>query len=242
MICLTFDTDHLNEARLVEFFSTHKIVGGATFFCTQQFEHLAHSDHELAPHPYLAAGVDWTAELSSKRRMFPDALGWRSHSCVFSHLIGRWLGDNGYQYVSIEERFGQQGMSPSRFPMGSIWQVPIYYMDTFDISRRRFWPNGGFHPFDPTLINRALADDGLYVFDFHPVHIMLNTPTPEFYMEARDRYRGGAAIERLRYDGTGVGTFFTRLCERMEAAHVSSVSVADALVAYMSYGAESGRL
>jgi len=234
MICLTFDTDHLDEARLTEFLETHKIAGRATVFCTQRFDCLAHSDHELGPHPYLAAGVDWTSELLAKRQMLPEALGWRSHSCVFSHLIARWLGENGYRYVSIEERFGQSGMLPTRHPMGTVWQIPIYYMDTFDISRQRFWPDDDVQPFDTALIGRALAPEGLYVFDFHPVHIMLNTPTPEFYLAARDRYRNGVAIQRLRYGGTGIGTFFAQLIAKMEAAGACSVGMADALATQSS--------
>lgn len=234
MICLTFDTDHLDEARLTEFLGAHEIPGKATFFCTQPYLSLTGTACEMAPHPALEAGADWTAELLSMRRMLPAATGWRSHSCVFSHLLARWLGENGYGYVSIEERFGQPGIRPTCHPMGAVWQMPIYYMDTFDISRQVFWPGNPTRPFDEMLIARALDTEGVYVFDFHPVHVMLNTPRPDFYFSARDRYRAGEPSQQLRYQGYGVGTFFQELCDRMRAAGARSSGMAEALATHIN--------
>ena len=166
--------------------------------------------------------------------MLPAATGWRSHSCVFSHILARWLGENDYQYVSVDERFGEAGIWPTRHPMGAIWQIPIYYMDTFDISRQRFWTGSDVRPFDPALIDKALRADGIHVFDFHPIHVMLNTPDPEFYFAARDRYRAGEPIESLRYNGHGVGVFFQALCEQMRAENAESVPLAEALAAHLA--------
>ena len=234
MICLTFDTDHLNEQRLTEFLQTHDVPGTATFFCTSPFACLDGSDHEISPHPFLPEGADWGPELAAKRQMFPDAVGWRSHSCVFSHLIARWLGENRYLYVSVDERFGQAGIKPNRHPMGTIWQIPIYYMDTFDISRQRFWSGPGVRPFDKALVTSALGDDGFYVFDFHPVHVLLNTPDPEFYFSVRDRFRAGEPIKALRYQGYGAGVFFQEATERMHAAGVRSIAIKEALAKYLA--------
>ena len=239
MICLTFDTDHLDDARLTEFLAAHRIPGKATFFCTRQFAVLGSTDHEMAPHPLLEAGTDWTAVLQTMRRMFPAATGWRSHSCVFSHLLARWLGENGYCYASTEERFGQVGIRPTRHPMGTVWQLPIYYMDTFDISRQVFWTGSENHPFDKKLISRALGAEGIHVFDFHPVHVMLNTPHPEFYLSARERFRAGEAIQQLRYQGYGVGTFLQELCDQMRAAGAPSLGIAEALALYINSSAHN---
>ena len=234
MICLSFDTDHLNERRLRDFLETHPFPGRATIFCHQPFDCLSDLEHELAPHPFLAEGADWLSELAEKRQMLPAATGWRSHSCVFSHILARWLGENDYQYVSVDERFGEAGIWPTRHPMGAIWQIPIYYMDTFDISRQRFWTGSDVRPFDPALIDKALRADGIHVFDFHPIHVMLNTPDPEFYFAARDRYRAGEPIESLRYNGHGVGVFFQALCEQMRAENDESVPLAEALAAHLA--------
>jgi hypothetical protein len=153
---------------------------------------------------------------------------------MFSYILARWLDENGYRYFSVDERFGQARIRPTRHPMGTVWQIPIYYMDTFDISRQRFWTGGDVRPFDPALITQALAADGIHVFDFHPIHVMLNTPDPQFYFAARDRYRAGEPIQSLRYEGYGIGAFLQELCERMQAARVESVSLAEALAAHLA--------
>jgi hypothetical protein len=240
MICLTFDTDHMDEAGMAQFVDAHTFPGSGTFFCTRQFLSLSGSRHEVAPHPFLAPGADWTTELLSMRQMFPDAVGWRSHSCVFSHLLARWLGENGYTYVSVDERFGQPDIHPARHPLGTVWQIPIYYMDTFDISRQMFWKVNETPPFDKTLILQALATEGIYVFDFHPVHVMLNTPHPHFYFSTRERYRAGETYQQLRYQGYGVGIFFQELCDQLRVAEVQSVRMAEALTAYIDKWSAKG--
>ena len=240
MICLTFDTDHMDEARMTQFIDTHNLPGKVTFFCTRQFTSLSGSGFEVAPHPLLEAGADWTTELLAMRQMFPAAVGWRSHSCVFSHLLARWLGENGYNYVSVEERFGQPGIQPTRHPLGTVWQIPIYYMDTFDISRKMFWTGDERPPFDKAFILGALDPQGMYVFDFHPIHVMLNTPNPEFYFSARERYRTGEADRQLRYQGYGVGDFFQELCDQLRDTGVRSFGMAEALAAYIHNSSVAG--
>src|SRR5262249_1423443 len=143
---------------------------------------------EIAPHPYLGNNTDWVKELRTKRSQFPGAVGWRSHSCIFSHMIAEWLAFNGYVYASTVENFGQGGIKPHRNLWG-IWQVPIFYMDNLDFSRSRFWPNWRENAFSPSLIQTSLNGDGCCVFDFHPIHLLLNTPNPDFYSHVRDRFQ-----------------------------------------------------
>jgi len=112
-------------------------------------------------------------------------------------------------------------------------------MDTFDISRQVFWTGSENHPFDKKLISRALGAEGIHVFDFHPVHVMLNTPHPEFYLSARERFRAGEAIQQLRYQGYGVGTFLQELCDQMRAAGAPSLGIAEALALYINSSAHN---
>jgi hypothetical protein len=228
MICLTFDTDHLDESRMQEFLTDFKIPGTGTFFCTQQYSCLSSTRHEIAPHPYLVAGRFWDDELHEMRASFPKAVGWRSHSCVYSHLLSEWLGKNGYQYVSTADNLRQQGITPIREAFG-IWQMPIYYMENLDLSDGRFWGSRAKAPFDRQVIDMAINKHGLYVFDFHPVHLMLNTPTYEFYAAARDDFKKGLPLAQLHYDGNGAQTFYVELIKAMTQAGVESYSMAYAL-------------
>lgn len=228
MICLSFDTDHMSERRMAEFCERIGIPGAGTFFCTQPYDCLERAGHELAPHPYLDGKGGHEEELLAKRAEFPQATGWRAHSCVFSHIIAEWLGRNGYRYISTHDQFGDAGLLPVRHPWG-IWHMPIYYMDNMDFSRKRFWGEAAGEPFSPHLIERATKGEALFVFDFHPIHLLLNTPGPDHYFAVRDRFKRGDSLESLRYGGYGTESFFRDLCENMTARGLESWRMSAAL-------------
>jgi hypothetical protein len=232
VICFSFDTDHLDEGRMEEFLELVHVPGRATFFCTQTYRCLEERPHELGPHAFLPPGGDWDAELRSKREAFPEAIGWRSHSCVFSHMLAEQLSELGYRYVSTHDEPGRKHPLPHRQAWG-LWHVPIYYMDNLDFSAPRFWPDAPA-PFSPEVIESALADDGLYVFGFHPIHLLLNSPDAETYFRLREGWRRGEAIADLRFDGYGTCSFYDDLVAAMDAAGVSTVSIADALAPYLA--------
>jgi hypothetical protein len=231
VISLSFDTDRMDEARMREFLEDSPIPGLGTFFCTQPYDSLSATDHELAPHAYLGAGGEWDVELNEKRRQFPEATGWRSHSCVFSHILAERIARMGYRYVSVHDEPGVAAPQPVRHAWG-LWHLPIYYMDNLDFSAQRFW-NDDPAPFDPNLVGRSLNDDGLYVWAFHPIHIMLNSPNAEEYFARREAFSRGEPISAIRYDGYGTADFFRDLCEAMTDAGVASLPMRAALASYV---------
>ena len=231
MICFSFDTDHVDEARMEEFLEAVPVPGTATFFCTQEYRCLEDTEHELGPHAFLQPGADWAAELKSKREAFPSAIGWRSHSCVFSHMLAEQLAELGYRYVSTHDEPGRKSPLPYRQAWG-LWHVPIHYMDNLDFSAQRFWPDAQ-PPFSPEVIESALAGDGVYVFAFHPIHVMLNSPDAETYFVLRERWRRGEAVSELRFKGYGTHSFYLDLLEAMDTAGAASVSIAEALAPHL---------
>lgn len=234
MICLSFDTDHMDDARMREFIETVDIPGTATFFCTQTYESLDATDHELCPHPFLDQCNNWQEELQGKREQFPIARGWRSHSCVFSHLLAEQVGGLGYRYVSTHDDFGQAGLRPHRHCWG-VWQMPIYYMDNLDFSRAHFWRDGS-SPFASSLIEKALNDDGVYVFDFHPIHLLLNTDSTDWYFRHRERFLNGEPVEQLTGQNFGVRNFYEALLEQMAMNGANSLSMDVALTRFVGDG------
>lgn len=228
MICLTFDTDHMDEARMGEFLANVSIPGNGTFFCTQRYDCLERTDHEIAPHPCLVEKQGWYNELMVMRNNFPMAVGWRSHSCIYSHLLAEWIGKNGYFYASTSDRLGETGLEPVREAFG-VWQMPIYYMDNLDFSNLRFWGSEGHAPFDRGRIARALSEPGLYVFDFHPVHLLLNSPNYESYAAARDKFKRGDPLETLTHKGEGTRSFYDTLVAEISRRGTQSMSLEAAL-------------
>jgi hypothetical protein len=230
-ISISFDTDHMSDGRMSEFLARCPFPGDATYFCTQAYEALSGTSWELAPHPYLGKSSDWLQELRAKRAEFPDAVGWRSHSCVFSHIVAEWLAFNGYLYASTHDDFGRAGLRPS-LNMWGIWQMPIYYMDNLDLSQPRFWPSANRPVMSSEIISRALEIPGTYVFDFHPIHLLLNTPDPATYASLRGRFVNGESCEQLRHRGRGAHSFFNELVEAMDKKGFKSVSMKQALLSY----------
>ena len=227
MICLNFDTDRMSDARMREFLEVAPFPGAGTFFCTQPYPCLDGTAHELGPHPYLGRDNDWDAELAEKRAQFPAAVGWRSHSCVFSHILAEQIFGMDYRYVSVHDEIGRVGPQPLKHAWG-LWHLPIYYMDNLDFSTRRFWHDES-EPFDKGLIQPSLNDDGIYVWAFHPVHIALNSPNPEEYFARRARFEEGAPLNEVRYEGYGTADYFRELCDAIEETGAESITMGDAL-------------
>jgi hypothetical protein len=218
----------MDESRMAEFLATVPIPGRGTFFCTQPYACLDATAHELAPHPYLGDKNDWQQELQAKRAEFPKAKGWRSHSCIFSHLLAQDVARLGYVYASTHDDVGRAGIQPHRHCWG-VWQMPIYYMDNLDFSRKNFWGAESGRIFDPVLIERAVCDEGIYVFDFHPVHLLINTPSPEFYFEKREFFKSGAPVSELAHSAYGARKFYNDLLAAMSRNELQSQTMEHAL-------------
>ena len=150
---------------------------------TQPYSCLNRDRFELAPHPFLTGNRDWLVELKTKRAEFPKAVGWRAHSCVFSHTLAVWLSCNGYAYVSTHDCFGLQGIRPNRHLWG-VWHVPIYYMDTLDFSRVDFGRRAK-RSLSLDRLSRLLSPGWLLCFRFPPNPSGAQHANPKWYMTKR---------------------------------------------------------
>ncbi len=215
---------------MAEFVRDVPVPGAGTFFCTQPYTALDPSQHELCPHPTLEAGDDWDAELDSKCGEFPGARGVRTHSCVHSHLLSIELRRRGFDWVSTRDEPGRADIEAYREAWG-VWHLPIYYMDTLDISFARHWEGSGHSPFARELLETAVRGDGLYVFDFHPIHLLLNSTSADEYLERRDGFRAGDPLDGLRCEGYGARSYYDDLLGLMDDAGAVSARMSDAVPA-----------
>ena len=74
----------------------------------------------------------------------------------------------------------------------------------------------------------------MYVFGFHPIHLMLNSPDAETYFELREGWHRGEPLSTLRHDGYGTYSFYDDLLTAMAKAGVPSVTLEAALEAYLA--------
>lgn len=230
MLCLTFDTDWMGNQEMEKFLVRFPFPGKGTFFLHQHLPSLHTTGHELCPHPFINDLGNWQQGLAALAKTLPKpAAGVRPHSCVFSHMVGIGLQSMGYSYVSQATNLYEEGLTPFRHPWG-IWEMPIYYMDNMDFWMVKNWPDINHVPFDKDIIRRAVSGNDLYVFDFHPLHIALNTRSHEDYVKVKDDIvQGKASPFDLRFPGRGTATFFEELCEEMERHKVVSHTCSEAL-------------
>jgi hypothetical protein len=138
----------------------------------------------------------------------------------------------GFTFVSQANNLYQPGLYPFRHPWG-VWELPLYYMDNMDFWAPVNWPGDGHQPFASRWIEHAVSGSALYVFDFHPVHVALNTRSPEDYQRVKHQIieRGVSPFD-LAFEGRGAREYFMELCAAMRTAGQRSMTCSEALEAW----------
>jgi hypothetical protein len=139
--------------------------------------------------------------------ILPGARGARGHSLAFSErLRAPW---KSYQivYDSSFLMYLQNHIVP--FPIArGVLELPIYFMDMFALEFEE-GDLGRFPDYE------EMCRPGLKVFDFHPVHLVLNTPSPEYYVEKKQWYHDFHQLRRHQYRGYGVRSYFDEIQRRI---------------------------
>jgi hypothetical protein len=216
MIALTFDTDHMTEGMMLQFMQIIPPDLPYTFFCHRAFPRLKLENSEIAIHTSLSAPERWinvtTALRSEIETIAGPVVGLRPHSLMCSQLYLVGLHEIGIQYVSSITINPEQDMPCFRYSWGPI-EVPIRYMDNMDLWSR---DKAGLTKtcFSKAIIEAAISSRQLFCFDFHPVHIYLNTSQFADYEEWVREGRPDLAkpVERRDY---GTRDFFLDLCSEI---------------------------
>lgn len=237
MICITFDTDHLSPKQVSKFMDKYSIPGEATFFLWQPYHELNFGKHEVAPHPLVENLLSFPYDFQEfTKKLNIQFSGVRTHSCVYSHMVGIQLKELGVKYVSMNTLLHETTIKPYRHPWG-IWEMPIYYMDNMDLCMKKNWQGNNHLPFSDKIIENAiLHPDYLFVFDFHPLHIMLNTLSHDHYCNVKSKViNENYDPFELKMAGVGVESFFIKLLNRMKDLDLKSTSLDKALKYFIQH-------
>ena len=196
MIAITSDTDWA-PVEVIEYMLSILDERGirATFFCTDRKAKstiAAHSGHELAIHPNFRSGKDERNTLSKLLRVCPNAKGVRSHCSYFHTKLTEIYEKLGIEYDS--NWFVPQGVRPFMLFNG-ILEIPMCFMDNLAFDSK--------HGFSSPLMLEPSALPS--VFNFHPVHVFLNTESPERYLKAKPHYRDSSRLRKFRNKGPATG-------------------------------------
>ncbi|MEE8239820.1 MAG: hypothetical protein V3R16_01010 [Nitrospirales bacterium] len=217
MIALTFDTDWMEPDDLERFLDEYPFPGRGTLFLHRPFRFLRSTTHELCPHPCPVGPDEWKASIRHMLdQLGVEPTGVRTHSAIHSHRLEMALFELGFKYTSNTSRLFERDIRPVRLAWG-LWEFPIYYMDNLDLTMEEYWKELPHKPLADRVVAQALQSEALHVFDFHPLHVCLNTPSLAFYLQQQDKIRSGTSPFDLQYAGRGVGTLFRELCRGMEA-------------------------
>ncbi len=206
MITFTCDIDWAPEEVIQDTLSIfNEFSAKCTIFATHDSPILKNCDRslfEIGIHPNFNPLLDGTdtsrnAEkiISDLKNIFPEARGVRSHSL-----------NNGSYFFSKFQKLGFTYEANTVLPYMSI---PAPWKDWYGLWHISFnWEDDIHFSYKKKYEDIGIEDDCISksIFNFHPVHIFLNTENEERYMSARQYYKDPDNLNKIRNRSSAKGT------------------------------------
>lgn len=209
MISITIDTEWCPDelikdtVSLLDFYDV-----SSTLFSTHK-DGVDAEGHERALHPnFLEDSGNESKILESIAVQYPEARGVRSHAMYIHSRLRSHYRQYDIVYESNYMQYLVNGVRPF-WMLDGIIQFPVYFMDDM-------WFRSRKSPSELPNVTDLLSGDGLKVFDFHPIHVYLNTPSPDYYKTHKEIYNEPDALREARFDGPGVRELFVAILEEIE--------------------------
>jgi len=175
--------------------------------------------HELGIHPNFLPGTthgdDVDGVLAHLLEIVPEARCSRSHGLLQWGDLFRALLDTPIRLDSSTFLPGLAGVVPLRqWRAGeSLTRVPFTFADDHELEK----------PEPSWDLEAHVTGRGLEVFDFHPVHVYLNSSGPDAYAELKGeagdlREAGPELLDRHVYTGRGTKTLFLAVLDHLAGA------------------------
>lgn len=212
-VVLTLDIDWACDEILKDSIDLVESVGvPATWFVTHETPLLsrlrANKDFELGIHPNfnpLLNGNCGNVEqiLDEMLEIVPDAISVRSHSMVQSSRLLDLFRSKGliFDCNHFVPEQSEIELKPWR-----LWNGMVKIA--------HFWEDDAACIYDNnSRISDLLLRNGLKVFDFHPIHVFLNTEDLNRYECTRSLHSQAGELVKHRFSGVGTRTHLTQLLE-----------------------------
>lgn len=157
-------------------------------------------------YPNSTHGANFRGIISNMVKRWPDAKCFRSHGYFDNFFITKEFYDRGFKYDSNLCLHLQPNLVPLQHSSGLL-RFPVFLEDYFYAMREQAW--------DLSHILDLLKTPGLKIFNFHPIHVCLNTPNIDYYERVKkdvDKNWGNPKRD-LIYEGKGVRTFLIELLQ-----------------------------
>lgn len=216
---LTFDLDWCSDAVLDTVINMVEEAGiAATWFITHETRLLdrlrANADFELGIHPNFnpllegntCYGKTIHEVVAHYKAIVPEAVSVRSHSMTQSSRILDAFEGNGLRYdcnTFVPHASGIL-LKPWYHWTSELIKVPYFWEDDVHCIHEHDWG-----------IERYMLSSGLRVFDFHPIHVFLNTEHLDRYEDSRTSHHDISELNgHVNEHGFGTRDFLTRLIQR----------------------------
>ena len=214
-IFITIDIDWACDDVLHDTINLLENAGvSATWFVTHDTPILnrlrANKNFELGIHPNFnnllsgEGGIDFRKIIDNLLEIVPEAISARSHSLTFNAHILSYFKEVGIKYDCNQYIPNYSGIEINPWlHFNGMVRVPHFWEDDCAFSGS----------LDYGLDNLILLN-GLKVFDFHPIHIYLNSENIERYNCAKRFLDLPKELLNLRFAGHGTRDFFTMLIRK----------------------------
>jgi hypothetical protein len=216
-IFLSFDIDWAHDEVISDCYNlVSDYLVETTWFVTHETDVLntlrVDNRVELGVHPNFndllsgsaVAGETSNLVIRKSRELVPEATTIRSHSLTQSERILDQFLDHGFKRICNLFIPYHNEMQVCPF---SLWNGAI-------IIPHRFQDNASLR-IGERLPERQTLNTGLHVFDFHPIHVFLNTESLDRYERTRPLHHNPKELIKHRYEGHGVRS---RLIELLKLA------------------------
>lgn len=187
-IIITSDIDWALDEVIDDFLSILKSYQvSATLFCTHESEvvkGMNSNQFETAIHPNfnpsIIQGEPFKAEkiIDDLMMLYPDAIGVRSHSMTSSTILNNLFNSKGLKYESNIFIPYKWEVKPFKSWTG-LTSIPYHWEDDVHFSYLN-----EFKPDFDSIFDKS----DQFIFDFHPIHVFLNTDVESTYIKAKKDY------------------------------------------------------
>jgi len=221
-ICLTFDTDWVNDfvlQKTVDILRHYKLK--ATFFATHDSSLLRSLNpecFEIALHPNFETtdGYYDLTTLDSLKTIYPSAVGMRSHTLFFSSRLIPRIETLGLRYESnifLWHHPNLQVVDRTK----NLKSIPFIWSDDKHVELEKAFTLDAI----PNL-----KMGGLKVLNFHPIHVFLNTCSQNHYLNSKKVFNL-PEIEHKIYYGQGIRSLFINVCEYIKREKFNTFRMKD---------------
>lgn len=204
--CITSDLDWAPDEVVQYFLNILKEYDVlSTLFLTNRLGNQVKTEgHELAIHPNFTS-LNFSSHIEEMLAICPQAQGSRSHSLFFSERLRTIYHKFNIRYQSNIMMYHQEGINPLPVSLTTT-EYPLCWMDMFYLEMEEY-PD-----FSPNI--RFLKTDGLKIFDFHPVHVFLNTCSINHYNNAKEKYHHPTELSKHRNNSEpGIKDYLIKLLD-----------------------------